>query len=468
MAAYDFNLITIGGGSGGVRASRMAAAHGARVCIVEEKYYGGTCVNVGCIPKKLFGYAAHFKDEMEDAAGFGWDVADTRFDWARLVANKDREIARLNGIYVNLLTEAGVAMRDGRATLTDAHTIEVATEAGVERITGETILIATGGKPHIPDIAGAEHAVTSDEAFHLESLPKRAIVVGGGYIALEFACIFDGLGVAVTTLYRGEQILRGFDRDVRDSLADELRKKGIDLRLEINITAIEKTPSGLRATLTDGTVLDTDLVMFATGRIPNTTGLGLDAAGVAIGQGAAIEVDTHLRSSQSNIYALGDVTDRLNLTPTAIKEGAAFAETVFGGNPTIPDLIDVPTAVFTHPPVATVGLSEEDARARYDEIDIYRSSFRPLKHTLSGRDETAMMKLVVERASQRVLGAHMVGADAPEIIQGMAIAVKCQATKAQLDSTVGIHPTAAEEFVTMRTPARTPASTPARAPVTTD
>jgi len=443
---FDYDLFVIGGGSGGVRAARMAAGTGARVAIVESYRYGGTCVIRGCVPKKLFSYAAHYHEDFEDAAGFGWAAGEQHFDWQRLMANKNAEILRLEGIYERLLNDAGVEIHRGHGRLLDTH--RVAFENQV--MSAETILIATGGAPSYPPGKGWEHAISSNEVFELDALPQRAVVYGGGFIAVEFASIFNGLGVQVTEIYRGAQILRGFDDDVRNTLAAEMVKKGIDLRVGTTIDRIEETASGLALRLSDGGALETDLVLAATGRRPNTGDLGLSAAGVALDAGGAVRVDAYSRSNQPNIYAIGDVTDRLALTPVAIAEAMAFVDTVYRGTPRAMDHKDVPSAVFSHPTVSTVGLSEHEARAAYEEIDIYRSSFRPLRHTLSGRDERAMMKLIVDRASQKVVGAHMVGADAPEIIQGIAVAIKAGATKQVFDATVGIHPTAAEEFVTMR------------------
>ena len=452
MADYDFDLYVIGGGSGGVRAARMAAGTGARVAIAEEYRYGGTCVIRGCVPKKLLVYASHFHEDFADAAGFGWTVGETRFDWNALIANKDREIDRLEGVYEKLLSNAGVAIHRGHARLLDPHTVEVADRT----YRAETILIATGGHPVFPPGHGWEHAISSNEAFHLESLPERAVVYGGGYIAVEFAGIFNGMGSRVTQIYRGPQILRGFDDDVRNALAGELVKKGIDLRVETTIDKIDKTESGLLLHLSDRTTLETDLIMAATGRKPNTQNLGLDAAGVALDDKGAVEVDEYSRSSQPNIYAVGDVTDRIALTPVAIQEAMAFVDTVYRGKPRAMDHGNVPSAVFSQPPVSTVGLTEVQAREAHGALDIYRSTFRPMKHTLSGRDEKTMMKLIVERATQKVVGIHMVGLDAPEIVQGLAVAVKAGATKEVFDATVGIHPTAAEEFVTMRDPVPEP------------
>jgi glutathione reductase (NADPH) len=449
MARYDFDLITIGAGSGGVRASRIAAGYGARVAVVEERYLGGTCVNVGCIPKKLLVYASEYGAAFEEADGFGWSLAPGRFDWARLIANKNREIQRLNGVYGEVLTGAGATIIDGRATLLDAHTVAV----GERRLSAEYLLIATGGWPVVPPIPGAEHTITSNEAFFLNALPESVILVGGGYIAAEFAGIFHGLGVQVTQLYRGALFLRGFDDDVRAMLAEEMRKRGIDLRFNADVIAIERTGSGVSATLEDGATLRADLIMYATGRAPNTRGIGLEQAGVELDAEGAVVVDRYSQSSQPNIYAVGDCTNRMMLTPVAIAEGQAVAETLFNHHPTAVDYAIVPSAVFSQPSIGTVGLTEADARRRLGEIDVYKSRFRPLRHTISGRDERTFMKLVVERETGRVAGCHMVGADAGEIIQGFAVALRCNATKADFDATIAVHPTAAEEFVTMRTKA---------------
>lgn len=443
---YDYDLFVIGAGSGGVRASRVAAQLGARVAVAEERYLGGTCVNVGCIPKKLLVYASEFSDAFADAAGFGWTVGASRFDWGALIANKDKEIARLNGVYERLLTTAGVTIIDGRATLLDAHTVAI----GSERITARYMLVAVGGWPAAPRIPGAELAISSNEAFHLHAMPERAIVVGGGYIGVEFAGIFRGLGAEVTLVHRGDLFLRGFDDDLRAALAGEMRKRGVALRFNTLLERIEKRGAGVRATLSNGETIDAALVLLATGRRPNTHGLGLEAAGVKMDGAGAIVVDRHSRTSVENIFAVGDVTNRRNLTPVAIAEGRAAAETMFGKRAMAVDYENVPSAVFSHPPIATVGLTEMEARARFGAVDIYKSAFRPLKHTLSGRDERTLMKLVVEPKSERVLGCHMIGADAGEIIQGLAVALQCGATKRQFDATIGIHPTAAEEFVTMR------------------
>jgi glutathione reductase (NADPH) len=444
---YDYDLFTIGGGSGGVRASRMAAQFGARVALAEERYLGGTCVNVGCIPKKLFVYASEFSEDFKDSAGFGWTLGERSFNWQTLVANKDREIARLNGVYEKVLVDNGVRILRARATIADAHTVVV----GSQRLTARYILVATGGWPSTPSIPGGELAITSNEAFYLPHLPSRVILVGGGYIGVEFAGIFHGLGAKVTLVHRGDLFLRGFDDDLRRMLATEMGKREIELRFNSEVERIEKLPHGIRATLIDGAALEADLVMFATGRTPNTHDLGLERAGVKLDFEGAVVVDSFSCSSVTNIYAVGDCTDRMQLTPVAIAEGQAVAETLFHGNPQTPDYENVPTAVFCQPHIGTVGLTEAEARARYRAVDVYKSRFRPLKHTLGGREENSFMKLVVDRETDRVLGCHMLGDDAGEIIQGLAIALKCGATKAQFDATIGIHPTAAEEFVTMRT-----------------
>jgi glutathione reductase (NADPH) len=446
MAAYDFDLFTLGAGSGGVAGSRRAASYGARVGIAEAVRVGGTCVLRGCVPKKLLVYAAHFADDFADAAGFGWTVPEPSFDWPTLIERKNRELDRLNGIYLKLLADAGVRLFDGRARLRDAHTVEI----GDRRVTAERIMIATGGRPVLPPVPGIEHAITSNEALDLPSLPRRITIVGGGYIAVEFAGIFQALGVEVTLVLRGDAILRGFDEDVRDSLTTELRGRGIAIRPRTDVMHIERTGSGLVLTDRHGANSVTDVLMYATGREPNSSGLGLEQVGVTLGDKGAVAVDDWSQTSVPGIYAVGDVTDRINLTPVAIAEARALAETLFNANPTKFDRTGVPSAVFSQPPVATVGLTEAEARSRLGAVDIYRTKFRPMKHTLSGREERVMMKLVVERASDRVVGCHMVGPDAPEIIQGLAIALKCGATKRQFDQTVGIHPTAAEEFVTLR------------------
>jgi glutathione reductase (NADPH) len=426
-----------------VRASRLAASYGARVAVAESGRFGGTCVNVGCIPKKLFAYAAHYREDFEVAKSFGWTLGEPAFDWATLLANKDREIARLNGVYEGALVKAGARILRGRARVLDAHTVEV----NGERHSARHILVATGSWPHLPAIPGRELAITSNEAFHLERLPRRALIVGGSYIALEFASIFNGLGVQTTLAYRGARLLRGFDADLGERIAGEMRGKGVEIRLQANLAKLER---GIRVTYKDDATQEVDLVMFATGRKPNTAGLGLEAAGVQLAADGAVVVDAYAKSSVDSIHAIGDVTNRLNLTPVATAEGMALAKTLFRGEPTAIDHANVPTAVFSDPNVATVGISEELARERFGKVDTYKTAFRALKHTLGGREERTFMKLVVDAATQRVLGAHMIGPDAGEVIQGIAIAVKLGATKAQFDATVGIHPTAAEEFVTMR------------------
>jgi len=452
MARYDFDLFTIGVGSGGTRASRLAGALGARVAAVEERYLGGTCVNVGCIPKKLLVYASEFRDELEDAAGFGWTIGERSVDWSKLITRKDREIERLNGVYRRLLEGAGVLVLEGHARLVDAHTVVV----DDRRYTAETILVATGGWPWKPPIPGTEHLITSNEAFHLERAPRRVLIGGGGYIAVEFAGIFHGLGAEVLQVHRGPLFLRGFDDDLRAALCVDMGKRGIELRFETTIEALERDGDRLRATMSDGRIEHADVVLSAMGRMPNTAGIGLAEAGIDLDMVGAVRVDRFSRTSVPNIYAIGDCTNRLNLTPVAIAEARAFVETVFRGNPTAMDYRDIPTAVFSQPTLGTVGLTELEAREQYPAVDVYRSSFRPLKHTLSGRDEKTLMKLVVDRATDRVLGCHMIGPDAGEIIQGFAVALRCNATKAQFDATVGIHPTGAEEFVTMREKAADP------------
>jgi glutathione reductase (NADPH) len=445
MSGYDYDLFTIGAGSGGVRASRWAAGFGARVAIAEERYLGGTCVNVGCIPKKLFAYAAHFHEDFEDAVGYGWRPGAAGFDWTTLIANKDREITRLNGVYERLLKGSGVEIFRARATVVDPHTVEVAGK----RVTTGHILIATGGWPTKLSIPGAELAFTSNEAFYLPELPRRAVVVGGGYIAVEFASIFNGLGVDTTLVYRGPRLLRSFDADLGHFLGEQMAQKGVRIVYERNLTRIDGG-TVLRSTLTDGEVLKSDGVMFATGRAPNTRGLGLEGAGIKLAVGGAAIVDENFQTSVASVHAIGDAVDRMQLTPVALAEGMVVAERLFGRGERKMSYDNVATAIFSHPNVGTVGLSEAQARDRGLDISIYRSTFTPLKHTLTGRSEKVLMKLVVDKASDRVLGVHMVGADAGEIIQGFAVALQCGATKKQFDATIGIHPTSAEEFVTMR------------------
>jgi glutathione reductase (NADPH) len=458
MSDYDFDLFIIGGGSGGVRAGRIAAGHGAKVAVAEEYRFGGTCPIRGCIPKKLFVYASRFRDDFEDAEGYGWTTKGTRFDWPTLKANKDREVKRLEGVYRRLVEGAGGKCFDTRATLADANTVVLSADG--RKVTAKTILIATGGHPRKPDIPGAEHAITSNEAFELEELPASVLIVGGGYIAMEFAGIFDGLGVETTLVYRGEKILRGFDEDLRDGLMAEMFKREIDVRVNADIATIEKNWSDYTVTLKDGSTLDVECVMFATGRSANTAGMGLEKVGVKLGADGQVLVDAHSRTSVANVYAVGDVTDRENLTPVAIREGHAFADTVFGNKPWTFDHEMIPTAVFSTPEVATVGLPEHIACERYPQLDIYRARFRPLKNTLSGRDEFAVLKLLVDGTSDKVVGCHMLGPDAAEIIQMAAIALKMGATKADFDATVALHPSIAEEFVTMREKQPAPPKTP--------
>lgn len=446
MARYDYDLFTIGAGSGGVRASRVSASFGAKVAVAEERYLGGTCVNVGCIPKKLLVYASHYGEDFDDLAGYGWTVGERHFDWARLIENKNKEILRLNGIYRKLLADAGVTLIEAHAEVVDEHTVAI----DGKRISAEYILVAVGSWPTVPKFPGCEHAITSNEAFYLPSLPERVIVVGGGYIGVEFAGIFNGLGAQTTQLYRGELFLRGFDDDIRKTLAEEMGKRGVELRFKSEIVKIEKTGGGLKATLADGSVLEAEQILYATGRDSKTPHLGLEKAGVKLKDNGAVTVDDYSKSTVDSIYAIGDCTDRMMLTPVAIAEGMAVANTLFNNKPTKPSYLNVPTAIFSTPNCGTVGLTEAEARAGGRKIDIYRTSFKPLRHTLTGRDERTMMKLVVDQASDKVLGCHMVGPDAGEIIQGLAIALNCGATKAQFDTTIGIHPSAAEEFVTMR------------------
>jgi glutathione reductase (NADPH) len=428
-----------------VRASRVSAAYGAKVAIAEPGRFGGTCVNVGCIPKKLFAYAAHWREDFHLAAAYGWTVGEPRFDWQTLLKNKDREIARLNGVYEGVLVKAGVEVYRSRAEVVDEHTVRV----DGKTLTAKHILVATGSWPQLPVLAGIEHAITSNEAFHLERLPRRAVVVGGGYIALEFASIFHGLGVETMLTYRGKRLLRGFDAEIGTRMADEMSAKGVTICFGCEPAAIRKKKC-LEIEFTDGRIEETDLVMFATGRRPNTAKLGLESAGVNLAADGAVIVDRYSKTNVDSIHAVGDVTNRINLTPVATAEAMWLARTLFRGEPTPVDHDNVPTAVFANPNLATVGLSEERARERYGALDIYKASFRALKLTMSDKPERTFMKLVVDRASQRVVGAHMIGPDAGEVIQGIAIAVKLGATKAQFDATIGIHPTAAEEFVTMR------------------
>ena len=448
MPSYDYDLFVIGAGSGGVRASRMSASHGAKVAVAEERFLGGTCVNVGCIPKKLFSYGSHYLHYGHEAAAYGWDFSQPVLDWARLIENKNIEIKRLNEIYRNLLNTAGVNLYEARATLIDAHTLNV----GGKKITADKILLATGGRPSRGDVPGNEHTVVSDDAFYLQELPKNVLVVGGGYIAVEFAGIFNGYGADTTLIYRGDKILRGFDIDVRLHLAAEMEKKGIKFIWDSVIDRIDKQGKHLEVYFSDGSMAHYDQVLYAIGRIPNTSDLGLEQVGVKMNDNGAIMVDNFYQTSVENIYALGDIIDRYQLTPVAIGEAMKLASNLFNGTREKMDYADIPTAVFSDPPVGTVGLTEEDARAKFGDIEVYKSTFRGLKDTLTGSTEQTMMKLIVDKASDRVVGCHMVGPDAGEIMQGLGVALKCGATKAQFDATVGIHPTAAEEFVTMRDP----------------
>jgi glutathione reductase (NADPH) len=466
MSAFDFDLFVIGGGSGGVRAARMAAQRGARVALAETlgtDGLGGTCVNVGCIPKKLYSYAAHYGEGFHESAGYGWEGEAPRLNWATLKANRAKEISRLNGVYGNLLRGSGVTVFNGFARIDGEHAITLATlhadgSPGHQHFTAKNILIATGGTPHVPHFVGREHVITSNEIFDLEPFPQRLLVVGGGYIACEFASIFNGLGAQVTQLYRGEQVLRGFDDEVRHFVAAEMIKSGVDLRLNAGVVDIRKAADGLRVELEDGNVVMADAVLYATGRVPNVQGLGLDTVGVAQGGQNEVLVNAHYQTNVPSIYAVGDVTNRVQLTPVALGEAMVVVDQLFGpaaGKPPRDMSYDfIPTAVFTHPNIGTVGFSEAAAREQFGQVTIFRSEFKALRHTLSGSSERTLMKLVVDTATDRVVGLHMVGAEAGEIVQGFAVAMKAGATKAVFDSTIGIHPTAAEEFVTMREPAR--------------
>ncbi len=449
MTNSNYDLFVIGAGSGGVRAARIAASLGANVAIAEEKYLGGTCVNVGCVPKKLFVYASSFVDEFHAAENYGWDSGTHKFDWNTLVNNKNKEIERLNSIYGRLLSDSGVDLINGRATIVDTNTIHINNQT----ISAKNILIATGAWPMVPEIYGSEHVITSNEAFYLESLPDRIVVVGGGYIAVEFAGIFNGLGVDTTLVYRGPLILRGFDEEMRNFLTSEMQKKGINIITNNTIESIHKEDKHYRSSLADGNVLNTNMIMCATGRTPNTNGLGLELAGVETDDNGAIKINDKYQTSNSSIYAIGDVTDRYTLTPVAIAEGMSLAHSLYGDKNFSVDYINIPTCIFSQPNFAMVGYSEEQAKDHYGDIQIYKSEFTHMKYSLSGMDEKTFMKLIVDKQSDRVIGAHMIGHDAGEIIQGLAIAIKAGVTKSQMDATIGIHPTAAEEFVTMRTPA---------------
>ena len=449
MADFDYDLFVIGGGSGGVRAARLAAAGGAKTAIAEEFRYGGTCVIRGCVPKKLMVYASSFSGAFEDAAGFGWTVGETNFDWSKLIAAKDNEITRLEGLYARNVGAAGAEVFHQRAEVAGAHEVRLVSDDRV--VSAKHILVATGGAPFVPDFPGSGLAITSNEIFDLKEQPRRAVIVGGGYIASEFACILSGLGSEVTQIYRRDLILRGFDDDVRRHVSDEMAAKGIALRYNADVAKITKTGDALAVTLTDDEVIEADAVLYATGRKPATSGLGLEAAGVALGRNGEVIVDDYSQTNIPSIYAVGDVTDRMALTPVAIREGVAFVETVFNGNPTKPDHSNVATAVFTQPEIGTVGLSEEEARGS-GEIEVYKAAFRPMMATISGREEKMLMKLIVSKADRKVLGVHIVGHGAGEMIQLAGVAVKMGATKEDFDRTVAVHPTAAEELVTMREP----------------
>ena len=449
MADFDYDLFVIGGGSGGVRAARMAAETGATVGIAEEYRFGGTCVIRGCVPKKLLVYASQFRETFEDAAGFGWTVPEARHDWEKLIDAKNAEIGRLENIYARNLSTSGVEIHRCRAVLKGPH--EVCLLENDRLVSAKHILVATGGAPFVPDIDGAHHAVTSNEVFDLPTMPKDVVIVGGGYIACEFAGVFNGLGAHVELTYRGAQILRGFDDDLRDSVAEEMRKKGIRIYTGEEVARIDREGGRYKVTFERGHDCPADIVMYATGRRPATQGLGLEEIGVELGRNGAVVVDAYSQTTVPSIYAVGDVTDRMALTPVAIREGAAFVETVFRGNPTTPDHANVPSAVFTQPELGTVGLTEAQARAETD-VEIYRAAFRPMLHTLSGRDEKMLMKLVVDKGSRKVLGVHIMGHGAAEMIQLAGIAVKMGATREDFDRTVAVHPTAAEELVTLRSP----------------
>ncbi|MBK9520047.1 MAG: glutathione-disulfide reductase [Rhodocyclaceae bacterium] len=463
MQTFDTDLFVIGGGSGGVRAARMAAQRGARVTMAEAggtSGLGGTCVNVGCIPKKLYSYAAHYAESFEESHGFGWNAAAPTLDWSKLKENRRTEISRLNGVYQKMLLGAGVEIINAHARLVDAHMVEVAASQDGQSVTklfrAKNILIATGGWPHVPKFPGHELVLTSNEIFDIDPFPGRLLVVGGGYIACEFASIFNGLGTKITQLYRGVQVLRGFDDDVRNFVAAEVIKKGVDLRLNTEVASITKTANGLAVQLQGGESVTVDAVLYATGRVPNVANLGLDQVGITQGSDGAVVVDEAYRTNVPSIYAVGDVTSRVQLTPVALGEAMVVVDQLFGPTagktPKKMSYEFIPTAVFTHPSIGTVGFSEAEARKEFGAVSIYRSEFKALKHTLSGSDERTLMKIIVDNATDRVVGLHMVGADAGETVQGFAVAMKAGATKAIFDSTIGIHPTAAEEFVTMREP----------------
>jgi len=449
MSEYDYDLLVIGAGSGGVRASRIAAQLGAKVAVVEERYLGGTCVNVGCVPKKLFVYASHFRETFHSALGYGWHAGSIRFDWSELRRNKDKEIERLNGIYERMLTKAGVEIINGSARLLGPHQVAV----GERRISAERILIAVGGWPWVPEFPGSEHVIDSNGAFYLDELPERIVIVGGGYIAVEFAGIFNGLGVETHLVYRGDLLLRGFDQDLREHLAAEMARKGIHLHFKTDIERIDKTDAGdYRIHTEQGDPLAADLVMYATGRRPKTEGLGLENTAIETAEDGRIPINDAFQTQEPSIYALGDVTGPLELTPVALAQGMALAHNLFGKGKRELSYRDIPTAVFSQPNLATVGLTETEARAQYGEVDIYRSAFKPMQYSLTDLEDRALIKLVVDRATDRVVGCHMAGPEAGEIMQGLGVAMTAGATKADFDRTIGIHPTLAEEFVTLRQP----------------
>ena len=449
MPVFDFDLMIIGGGSAGVRCSRRAAGYGARVALCEDAALGGTCVNVGCIPKKLFAYGAHFADHFEDARGYGWQVGEPALDWRVLIENKDKEITRLNGIYERMLSRAGVELVSGRGVVTGPHEVTV----GDRVFSAHRIVIATGGSPSLPEFEGREHVITSNEVFSLPERPEHVLIAGGGYIGVEFASIFNGYGVQVDLVHRGDLFLRGFDRDCRHAVANEMRKLGVRLHFDCALQAVQKREDGrLEVTLTDGERMTTDLVLGAIGRSPKTAGLGLEAVGVALSPKGGVVVNDQFQSTVDHIYAIGDVIERMELTPVALAEGEVLARNLFGPPGPPVDYTDIPTAVFSNPTLSHVGLTEDEARLRFSKIRIYKAQFRPLLHTMTGRDSKIFMKLIVDAATDRVVGCHMVGPEAAELVQGLAVAMKAGATKAHFDATLGIHPTAAEEFVTMRTP----------------
>lgn len=452
MSQHDYQLLVIGGGSGGVRAARMAASHGAKVAIIEDRYWGGTCVNVGCVPKKLYYYASHFSEAFEDAKGYGWSTGEARFDWETLKSNRRAEISRLNGIYQNILGNANVDIIDGHGSIVDAHTVRI---DGERTLSSDHILIATGAWPYVPEFTGSEHVISSNDVFDMPQLPNSMVIVGGGYIAIEFAGIFNGLGVDTHQIYRRDKLLRNFDESVRDVVTEEVARKGVQLHLNTDVDSIELLPDGRRRVLLNGGGrLDVDVVLYATGRKPNFHNLGLENLDIKLTDGGTIAVNEFYQSSVPSVFALGDIIPGLELTPVALAEGMVLAKHLFGGGATPLDYDYIPTAVFCQPSIATVGLTEQQARDRYGDIAVFESKFKHLKNTLSGNESRTFMKILVDKASDKVVGMHMVGEEAGEIIQGMAAAMKAGVTKAILDSTIGIHPTAAEEFVTMREPVR--------------